>query len=470
MRWLFLCLCPLYLFAFEEMTLETGAAEYKGKVLYLHEGVTIHHPLGHLSSEEMILKPMAGVSPIRLGSADLTKRVRLELTEGGILDCSEASIDFSVGKGTFLNGKEQDFVIFSQSIKDKLERLPFIVKARQMELDFDAKAPQPVIQKIAIHRDVQIDYNHDFIAAGDEGIFIRSASTQPGLNGKILLQADPEKLCSVTNRNGDLIRSAQIAIDTEGRTIDFEKSSGSLMSDRSKLSQKVDFAADKARWSDRENAVLLQRNVSLHQKGMGTLKTDGELKITQCPQNNKRKLATIESYGKTVLEQGGDETGPKRTLTCHGKLLVDHADSVITMDSPPEGGQQVFLEDARGHVYADKATIHYSLDKAVLQVVLEGDVQVQNVQSEKPQYALADILEYCPATQEMTLKAKAGNRVLLYDQAKDLQISAPGILLKRDPITQKETVKGLGDVRFSLVKEEFSELRKKFSLKNQEEG
>lgn len=69
----------------------------------------------------------------------------------------------------------------------------------------------------------------------------------------------------------------------------------------------------------------------------------------------------------------------------------------------------------------------------------------------------------------MTLKGQGGNRVLLYDQAKDLQISAPGVLLKRDPITQKETIKGLGDVRFSLVKEEFSELRKKFSLKNQEE-
>lgn len=467
----FLCIIP-HLSAFEEVDLESGAAEYKERTLYLTEGVVVNHPIGRLASQEMILKPIPGVSPIRLGSADLSKQVRIDLADGAMLKCTTAAIDFTAGHGIFKNDSEQEYVIFSQNLKDKQERLPFIVKARTMELNFDPQPPHPTLKKIEIHRDVQIDYNHDFIASGDEGTFIRKNPIQTGLSGTIVLQADEGKLCTVTNRSGDLIRSALITIDTTDRTIHFDKSSGSLVPHSSKVKQKIDFAADKVLWNDRDNSVLLQRNVALKQMGFGKLTTDGELKITQrcnpgCDQG-KKQLSTIESFGKTVLVQGGDLTGPLRTLTCYGKLLVDHVCSTITMESPPEG-EQVFLEDARGQVHADKATVDYSLEKSILKVLLEGHVQIRNAHSEKPQYALADTLEYHPATQEMILRAEKGNRVLLYDEGKDLQISAPGISLKRDLLTQKETIKGLGDVRFSLAKEEFGELRRKFSLKEDRE-
>lgn len=458
-KWLpLLLISPLL--AFDDIALETGAAEYKGKVLYLSEGVVIHHPIGKLASEEMILKPIPGVSPIRLGSADLAKRVRFDLSDGGMLNCSSASIDFPSGKGIFQNSPEQEYVIFSQNLKNKQERLPFIVKARSMELDFEPVRVHAAVRKIAIHRDVQIDYNHDFIAVGDEGTFVRKEGPESsqGVNGIVILQADPHKLCSVTNRKGDLIRSQTIIIDTEVRTIDFDNPCGSLTANGG---HKVDFAAERALWSDKNDSVLLQRNVRIAQKGLGKLNTDGELKIIQ----NNKQLSTLESLGKTVLIQGGDETGPLRTLTCYGRLLVDHIASTVTMESPSETSEQVFFEDVRGQIYADKALIHYQ-EKNVSQIVLEGDVKVLNGQSEKAQYALADILEYNPSTQEMTLKGKNGKRVLFYDEGKDLQISAPGVLLKRDPITHKETIKGIGDVRFSLVKDEFGELRKKFSLKS----
>jgi len=457
-----------YLAAFEEVDLESGAAEYKERILYLTEGVVVNHPIGRLSSLEMTLKPIPGVSPIRLGSADLSKQVRIDLADGAMLKCTTAAIDFVSGQGVFKNDSEQEYVIFSQNLKDKQERLPFIVKARTMELNFDPQPPRPTLKNIAIHRDVQIDYNHDFIASGDKGTFIRKNPAETGISGTIVLQADEGKLCSVTNRSGDLIRSSLITIDTAERTIDFDKSSGSLAPHSSKVKQRIDFAAEKVLWNDRDNSVLLQRNVSLKQAGFGKLTTDGEIKITQKNEQGKKQLSTIESIGKTVLVQGEDLPGPMRTLTCYGKLLVDHVCSTITMESPPEG-EQVFLEEARAHVHADKATVDYSLDKSILKVLLEGHVQIRNAHSEKPKYALADSLEYYPATQEMILRAKGGNRVLLYDESKDLQISAPGISLKRDLLTQKETIKGLGDVRFSLAKEEFGELRQKFSLKEDRE-
>src|SRR5262249_30835599 len=92
----------------------------------------------------------------------------------------------------------------------------------------------------------------------------------------------------------------------------------------------------------------------------------------------------------------------------------------------------------------------------------------QTAHSPLVQYALADRVEYFPKNQEALFSTKgSGRRVLYYDTANDMQVSAPALRIKRDQVTHKDSVKGIGDVRFNFVEHEIDQLeqlRKRFAL------
>jgi len=71
-------------------------------------------------------------------------------------------------------------------------------------------------------------------------------------------------------------------------------------------------------------------------------------------------------------------------------------------------------------------------------------------------------------SQEMILKANRNARVLFYDKVNNIQVSADTLKVNRDPHTNKESIKGTGDVRFTFVQQELDQLREQFNLKDQE--
>ena len=78
---------------------------------------------------------------------------------------------------------------------------------------------------------------------------------------------------------------------------------------------------------------------------------------------------------------------------------------------------------------------------------------------------IADKVEYTPQTNEAVFTSHNNlKRVLFYDKANDMEVSATTLKIKRDEATKKETVKGIGDVRFSFVENEFEQLRKRFVI------
>ncbi|MCE5315970.1 MAG: hypothetical protein LLG04_01225, partial [Parachlamydia sp.] len=152
---------------------------------------------------------------------------------------------------------------------------------------------------------------------------------------------------------------------------------------------------------------------------------------------------------------------------CWGKMIVDHTHLTVTLDSP-DSSKQVFYQDRHGSLYSDRAFVVYDwIDGAIKpgKIILEGNVKMVNksLQTMRHQFALADRVEILPATQEAHLTANAGRRVLIYDQVNDMQVSAAqGIKIKRDEMTKKESVQGIGDVRFNLIDPELEQLYKRF--------
>ncbi len=158
------------------------------------------------------------------------------------------------------------------------------------------------------------------------------------------------------------------------------------------------------------------------------------------------------------LSEGG-------ALKCE-TLFLDYT----TMSAMIEGQPQVIYSDTLGEVYADRARIDYQEINGSLEatkVTLYDNVRLVNRGSaEKPasQYALADIVYYFPPSQEMILEGKQ-NRVLFFDMLRDIQLSARSVQAKRDLVTKKESVQGIGDVRFVFGPDELDKIKTRFQVK-----
>lgn len=481
----------------EVMVVDSGEAAYDGKKIILSGNVVVDHELGRMSACEVVMMPPEGEKKLRVGSFLLNGSVRLVLKDGGQLSCSKAHIDYQGLTGKFEGDNANEYVVYMENCRDKANpnlRLPLVLKSRQMSIQIARQAvkgsqsTKSHIQNIIAENQVNVDYNHDFIAAADFASYLRQSPE--GLNdpasrmsGLISLKANgPEGLCQVTNRNGDLINASQICIDTLKRQICFAYPQGAIYSNRSEQHpERLDFKADTLSWDSLSDSLILRDHVEVNQKGLGKLTNDKELKLIQNSVNGKKQLATIESEGKTVLTRVEENKNQSHTLTCYGKMVADHANLQISMDSPKDEkgniaeNEQVFFEDPIGVIHADKMKMEYEIvNKSIVpkKLILEGHVKMLNnyaangeTTSPLVQYALADVVEYNPQSKEMMFSSKGkGKRVLFYDKANDLQVSATALKIKRDEVTKKDSVKGIGDVRFCFIEHEFEQLRERFAL------
>ena len=232
--------------------------------------------------------------------------------------------------------------------------------------------------------------------------------------------------------------------------------------------------------------LILRGHVSLTQGKIEHLSSDEEVKIVRTLLDKTKQLQTIESSGKTTLTYCEKDNGNIHSLTCYGQVLIDHRNFELTMKSPmnEQGmipkGQRIFFKDALGEIYADKLTLTYLTTNhgiTPLKLILEGNVHLldrhtifQNLGESSTilRYAIADIVEYTPATKEMHLLAKDSDtnietdnhkhRVLFFDKINQIQISAKALNIQRDKMSNKESLQGAGDVRFHFVERELQQL------------
>ena len=467
----------------EPMTLSAVQADYKDRKITLKGDVVVEHELGKMCAQDVEIHSVPSEKCLRLGSILLKDKVNILLKDSGQLTCEGADLDYQQMKG-FFSGD----VTYSELCKSKKqETVPLIVKSRLMTLDI-ARQETPIevagksfVQQITAVGDVNVNYNHDFIASADQGLYERRSAAAENSRpaGTITLRMDSsERFCKIINRNGDLIKAGVIKIDILTKELAFEKANGTIQGSREgvKTDQRIDFSADTLLWDNANDQITLQDNVQINQAGLGRLETDGEARIYQRSHAGKKQLSLLETAGKTVIvfQEPGKEL--EHTLTSYGVVAVDHIQLLTTMDSPkgPRGKvrdeEQVSFLDDQGEIFADKAALYYALDggKIVLSKVrLEGNVRLKDRQDGSGDilhYVIADFVDFIPEDKEMIFTAKAKRRVLFYDKMNNVQVSAPALKIKRDDVTQKESIKGIGDVRFSFIEQEYMQLRKRFKL------
>ena len=457
------------------------------KQMRLTGDVVMDNEQGTLFADEIIMKPLSEGKKVRLGVLEMNRNVKLALKDGGELNCARALLDYQALVGNFFGDTNQEFVVYRENCRDKNQtgrQLPLVIKSRKMTFVLN-KARQ--ISNIVAENQVTVDYDHNFIAAADYATYQRSplegiSAANISMPGQIILKPNEiNGICKITNQNGDIMTAHQIDIDTIQQQVCFSYPKGELYTSRpDRSAEKIDFSSDIMVMDKKNNKMTLREHVVIHQKGLGQLTSEKEVTFFQRLIGGKNQISSIESLGKTILTRVDLNKNFTYTITSHGKLIVDHPNLLITMVSPRDShgmimeGQQVFFQDPMGEIYADQANIQYNwADKALIpgKMTLSGHVRfldsssAQNgIHSPLSKYALSDKLEYFPDLQEAIFTADKGSRVLFYSKANDLQVSAPALKIRRDEITKKESIKGIGDVRFSFIEHEFEQLKQRFSL------
>lgn len=227
-------------------------------------------------------------------------------------------------------------------------------------------------------------------------------------------------------------------------------------------------------------AICLKGKVKIKQNQTLCLSTDHEVSIQQGTINGKKTICQIHSPKATHLSYIDAKSGQAHKMTAPGGAILDHEHQEIHLFSLPESSdiskeeRQVYLEGLLGEVYADKAVLKYKWEKERMipeKLTLENHICLKNRFSGHLQesgsilhYALADQVEYFPEKQEMLLSSQGENRVLFFDKVNHVQMSAASLKVQRDPLTNKDSIQGIGDVRFTFMEKELKEFKKHFHL------
>lgn len=481
------------LYCDEGMEIDSKEARYDGKTVSLVGSVHLEHELGSISADEVVLHPAAKGKDkkSKFGSVSVNHNVVFDIKGGGELRCAKAELDRETMVGKYY-GALSEFVTYTEMIKGKQNSLlPLFVKSKSMEMmigkDNDAKS---TIQKILAFEDVSVDYNGDFVLKADRSTYQRDNSYSDcellvkTLPGTIFLEMDTKGTkCKASNKNGDLIDADAITVDINNRCIGFIQPEGLLFT-AFEEDTPISFSSDSMEWSLGRKRLKLSQNVKVDQSGIGNFRSNKDVNIYYTEVKGKKELTAIESFGHTSLYYRDAEKKASHRLNCYGKVLVDHKNMETTMESLWDfngkaiEGSQVHFHGAIGEMKADKLKIIYKLidDKMVpKKVILEGNVAMLNNKGlngpdKTLHYALADKVEYRPDLEEIyfsshTLHQGKKRRVLFYDKVNQVQISAPALKVKRDSVSKKELIQGVGDVRLSFLESEFDQIKSYFKIK-----
>lgn len=135
-------------------------------------------------------------------------------------------------------------------------------------------------------------------------------------------------------------------------------------------------------------------------------------------------------------------------------LVWDQEQQILQFDEAVE-----IDEPSIGQIHAESGFAQYDEQVGLSFFHLEGEVLLSK---NEERCGIADYLNYSQTTSTVTLTADSDKRVLFWDKAKGLAISAHVVEIHRNPETQEEKIKGIGKVRFYFSPEENALLQKFF--------
>ncbi len=451
----------------EEMSISSGQADYDGQTITLEGDVSVHYGLGKISARHLTVFPSEQRG--RFSYFEIKDTILIELQGGGQLRCEKAEIDYSLMKGSFLGNDDFPDVIYennenasSLSIKSKKMETELIRLPLPGNLGLKTTVKEFLAQGLVHIHFKKMDLSQsEYLLTADQASYtpLRNV-TNKSHSGLIVLTSNDSNHCFLTNADGDRIQARRIEFNTLDRGAFLFEAKGTLKG--------MDFEADEVFLNEKNQCMTLKGHIKIQEENL-KIDTDHEVVIHQKILDGKKNISSLNSLKETNLIYLNKNKEIIHKIICPGNLLIDHENTITTLESlKDEKGhvideKQVFFEDEAGDMYADRVSINYKLKEKKWipsAIFLEGRVQILNrfdghvkESGTVLQQALADKVNYNPDSQEILLTAIEGNRVLVFDKVNRVQMSAPALRIRKEVKGRKNSIQGIGDVRFTFTEE-----------------
>lgn len=345
------------------------------------------------------------------------------------------------------------------------------VSCGEVTLAFDTqkKGQNPLIPKeVHAYGDVLIDYDKTYTLASQEAHSELNFQENGKTEGVLHFIHD----CHLKSQTESEIDASEMSIDLTDRVATFQKPHGKVQlgSHFGNENSSFIFSSDWMRWDEKKSAIVFKGNVKAQMESFGKLETTDTLEIFYSDAKGKKEIETIISNGH--IEIVGHYGTPPLEITaiCDGTLLVDQNKKELLLQSEPSS--QVLVRSDHGVMQANTLRLRYQIDGGKFQATtleLDGSVKMRNhygVDTQNPgpldQFILSDHVRLDIPSQKVEFFADSGRRMLFYDRINNVKMSAPMVIMSRDPLTGKDKVEGKGDVRFTFMETEIDLLKKTF--------
>ncbi len=456
------------LYALEEDTISSLNATYEDDNLILQGEVQLHHGLGTLFAEKASLYKQENNKDLPFSSIHLQDEVKIICKNQAVLNCDIAKLDFIT-----LQGKISSLGINPVTYIDKIikgtESTPFQIQSQIIDIIFDEQTKtsgtEYLCKDILAKENVTLQYDRDFILKTDEAHYKSTSPDAASLNGIITAYPTSPHPCCHLYYQDEIIETSFIEITTEKSLIHLKNPKGSLPSSLFSPKQKgqLFFSCKDLNWNHLTGLLTLEKEIQIQESHFGCLSADNILIIEQGKQEDPILVKSIHVDGPCLLSHNDS------SLTSYGSLHIDGIKGQLTALSPKKGGlslldNQVLYQNNDMRLQADTALLEYLEPLHELSsLTFQGNVRIQSLDTAKAaRYALADRLVYAPDTKTIILSAHTGKKVLFWDEEQGATLSAKEVHLTQNPLTNKTEIKGIGNMKLSLSKEEQKQLKNNF--------
>jgi hypothetical protein len=296
-------------------------------------------------------------------------------------------------------------------------------------------------------------------------------------SGAVILYPDEtKKYCTISSEDGLNCKVTKAVYTMQTRELVLENPDGECLLG-SKQVYRVYFKAGFLLWDNENEQLTLVDDITIKVPHTASLVNNDRVSLIWKELDGKKVLGTIAGLGKCEIQRFDVEGDPRFIVKDDGVFVVDMIGRRMSLVSYPD--QEIHYHDHLGHVFSRELFVDLVPDSstwAPQKVFAHGDVKLLSgaiiVDGElkgATQYVLADSMALDPHAKTLVMKSDRGKRVLYCDRTNHVQMSAPKLVMKEDPGLERPTVKGFGDVRFSLMEQELEQIKKRFYFDEEEQ-
>jgi lipopolysaccharide export system protein LptA len=454
---LFLLLSPTVLLPEDNVShISADATSYNDNKLLFSGNLNITHDLGVLTADKAVIDDVKFKKQLYFSTTHILNDVIFKMEDIGVIYSDEAFINNTTKDITFFSNTDC-IVKFISSISTKTKILDTEIQGKKSDLVFNLltnidKTALKGLKSLTFYDDVKLRYNNFFFEGKKAQYIPPENATSPFYEGQIHLY--PNDICLFYHES-DIITSSFATIDLATSKIYMKHPRGAIFNDIINNTPSLfSFSSNDLFYHD--NTITLIGDVEIDHLLLGYI-TTGKMKICRSSHNNTIK--TLEAIGDSDIFFTQKDMVTS-TISCNGVIIMDNDSNTIKALSQRNTTDKLVFKDDKTTIYSDSGIINYRQNDTnsitPTTIIMKDNVYVMLNYNASTSYGLADVITYDPITETIILKSNNAKtkRVLFWQDDNDSNISAKEVHIKKNPITKKEEITGVGHVRFAFNMEE----------------